>query len=74
MLTLSPSKAPPAVKFEYLNWLASDPLPRDQMQSDRVHEPEHPINISDPVYQRTAINEPNVRLPYPAEDGDDRGG
>lgn len=38
-----------AIKFEYLNWLASDPLPRDQTQSHRLHEPEHLINSIDPM-------------------------
>ena len=75
MSTLSLSQATPAIKFEFLNWLATDPLPRDQTQSQRLHEPEHLIRTSiDPAYQDTPINHPNLRLPYPATDNDDRGG
>ena len=75
MSTLSLFQATPAIKFEFLNWLATDPLPRDQTQSQRLHEPEHLIRTSiDPAYQDTPINHPNLRLPYPATDNDDRGG
>ena len=49
MSTLTPSQATPAIKFEYLNWLATDALPRDQAQSHRLHEPEHLINTIDPM-------------------------
>jgi hypothetical protein len=75
MSTLSLSQATPAIKFEFLNWLAADPLPRDQTQSQRLHEPEHLIITTiDPAYRDTPINHPNLRLPYPATDDDDRGG
>ncbi|MGB5298369.1 MAG: hypothetical protein WBN08_13280 [Thiogranum sp.] len=74
MLTSSTSRTTPAIKFESLNWLATDPLPRDQTQSQRLHEPEHLINITDPTYLGMALNHPNLRLPYPANDDDDRGG
>jgi hypothetical protein len=75
MSTLSLSQATPAIKFEFLNWLATDPLPRDQTQSPRLHEPKHPIVTTiNPSYQDTPINHPNLRLPYPATDDDDRGG
>jgi len=105
MLTLSPSQTTPTIKFEHLNWCASDPLPRDQTQSHRLHEPEHLINTIDPMtghdiedvtshpslvdgnltiyfetaasrkaYQSMSLNHPNLRLPYPATDDDDRGG
>jgi hypothetical protein len=70
----SASHATPAIKFEYLNWLATDPLPRDQTQSHRLHAPEHVITTIDPAYQDTPLNHPNLRLPYPATDEDDRGG
>jgi hypothetical protein len=70
----SPSHATPAIKFEYLNWLATDPLPRDKTQSHRLHEPEHLITTIDPAYQDTPLNHPNLRLPYPGTDEDDRGG
>jgi hypothetical protein len=49
MSKLSPSRTTPAIKFEFLNWLATDPLPRDQTQSQRLHEPEHRINTIDPM-------------------------
>ncbi len=93
------------LKFESLNWVAADPMPRDQSQSHRAHEPEHRINTIDPmtgndikdvtshpsledgnltVYFETEAtrkayidlptDHPNVRLPYPAADDDDRGG
>ena len=91
--------------FEYLNWLATDALPRDRTQSQRLHEPEYLINTIDPmtgndiedvtshpslvdgnltIYFETEanrsedqdmqLNHPNLRLPYPATDDDDRGG
>ena len=74
MSTLSLPQATPDIKFESLNWLATDPLPRDQTQSQRLHEPEHPVTTIDPAYQDTPINHPNLHLPYPAADDDDRGG
>jgi hypothetical protein len=45
--TLSPTT--PAVKFEFLNWVATDAMPRDQAQSHRVHEPEYRIGTIDPM-------------------------
>ena len=105
MLTSTLSRAPHSIKFESANWVAADPLPRDQTQSDRLHEPEHLINTIDPmtgvdivdvthhpsiedgnltIYFETEetrksfvdmpLNHPNRCLPYPATDGDDRGG
>lgn len=32
-----------------LNWVASEPLPRDQQQSKRLHEPEAMITTIDPI-------------------------
>ena len=49
MFTMSPSQAMPTIKFEYLNWISTDPLPRDQTQSRRLHEPKHLINTIDPM-------------------------
>lgn len=49
MSTLTPSHATPVIQFEYLNWVAVDPLPRDQTQSTRLHEPDHLINSIDPM-------------------------
>ena len=105
MLTSTFPRTTTALKFESLNWVAADPMPRDQAQSHRVHEPEHRINTIDPmtgndikdvtshpsledgnltVYFETEetrkayidlpLDHPNLRLPYPAADSDDRGG
>lgn len=106
MLTSAFSRTAPALTFESLNWVASSsPLPRDQTQSHRLHEPEYRISTIDPmtgvdiedvtghlsladgnltVYLETdatrkayldfPINHPNLRLPFPAADDDDRGG
>ena len=105
MLTTSPSRTRPVIMFEYLNWLATDALPRDRAQSQRLHEPKHLINTIDPMngndiedvtshpslvdgnltiyfeteasrneYRDMQLNHPNLRLPYPATDDDDRGG
>ena len=49
MSIASPARKTPVIRFEYLNWIASDPLPRDQTQSHRLHEPEHRINTIDPM-------------------------
>jgi hypothetical protein len=49
MSTVSPARNTPVIKFEYLNWIASDPLMRDQTQSQRLHEPVHRINTIDPM-------------------------
>jgi hypothetical protein len=105
MLTSTLSRAAPAVKFEFLNWVATDAMPRDQAQSHRIHEPEFRISTIDPMtgddiedvrghpslvdgnltiyfeteatrkaYLALPIDHPNLRLPYPAADDDDRGG
>ena len=74
MSTLPHSQATPVIKFEFLNWLAADPLPRDQTQSQRIHEPKHLVINDDPVYRDTPTNHPNLRLPFPATNDDDRGG
>jgi len=49
MLTSTLSNAPPSIRFEFLNWVATDPLPRDQAQTHRLHEPDHLINTIDPM-------------------------
>ena len=41
-----------AINFDDLNWVAADPLPRDQEQSQRLHEPHHLINTIDPITGR----------------------
>jgi hypothetical protein len=43
------SRMVPAVKFEFLNWVATDAMPRDQAQSHRLHEPEYRISTIDPM-------------------------
>jgi hypothetical protein len=105
MFTATRLQKAPGLKFESLNWVAADPMPRDQEQSHRLHEPEHRINTIDPmtgddIYDVTShpsledgnltvyfeseatrkayidlpIDHPNLHLPFPAEDDDDRGG
>jgi hypothetical protein len=105
MLTSTLPSAAAVFQFEFLNCVATDPLPRDQAQSHRVHEPGHRINTIDPmtgndikdvtshpsleegdltVYFETEatrksyidmpLDHPNLHLPYPSADGDDRGG
>lgn len=106
MPTTSPtSRTTPVIKFEFLNWLATDPLARDRAQSHRLHEPEHLINTIDPMtghdienvtshpslvdgnltiyfetkatrkaYLDMPLDHPNLQLPYPATENDDRGG
>ena len=39
----------PAIRFEDLNWVATPPLPRDQEQSHRLHEPDHLVGTIDPI-------------------------
>lgn len=51
-----PGQPAPFVSFENLNWIASDPLPRDQDQSHRLHEPDHLINSIDPITGRDIGN------------------
>ncbi len=105
MLTSTFPRTATVLKFESLNWVATDPMPRDQAQSHRLHEPEYRINTIDPmtgddiadakshpsladrnltVYFETEatrksyidlpIDHPNLHLPYPAANDDDRGG
>ncbi len=49
MTTSTATHTSHALRFESLNWLDSDPLPRDQTQSHRLHEPKHRINTIDPI-------------------------
>jgi hypothetical protein len=39
----------PTIKFEFLNWVATDPLPRDQTQSRLLHEPTYRVCTTDPM-------------------------
>ncbi len=41
--------ATPVLAFDTPNWAATDPLPRDQTQSHRLHEPEQMISTIDPI-------------------------
>jgi hypothetical protein len=43
----NPHAAP--LGFDSINWAASDPLPRDQEQSRRLHQPQHMIGTIDPI-------------------------
>lgn len=105
MLTSTLPPTAPTLKFESLNWVATDPMPRDQDQSHRLHEPDHRINTIDPMtgddiedvsthpslvdgnltvyfetevtrkaYIEMPLDHPNLHLPYPAAEDDDRGG
>lgn len=48
MLTSSQTKTP-HIKFEFLNWVGTDPLPRDQEQSHLLHEPRFRDDHTDPM-------------------------
>ncbi|MEO5343997.1 MAG: hypothetical protein H7842_11795 [Gammaproteobacteria bacterium SHHR-1] len=52
MHTTSPVQTAPAIRFEFANWTATDPLPRDQTQSLRLHEPEYRVDTIDPMTGR----------------------
>jgi len=52
MFTFPPFQKSPTLSFETLNWVADEPLARDQTQSKRLHEPEHLINTIDPMTGR----------------------
>ena len=49
MLNFTPSPIAPTIRFEFLNWVATDPLPRDRAQSRRLHEPSYRISTTDPM-------------------------
>jgi hypothetical protein len=48
----TPLQHTPAFRFESLNWVATEPLLRDQEQSHRLHEPDHLIGTIDPITGR----------------------
>jgi len=52
MTSPAPSQHTPTIRFEELNWVGTPPLPRDQEQSHRLHEPDHLIGTIDPVTGR----------------------
>jgi hypothetical protein len=37
------------LSFDSQNWIATDPLPRDQEQSLRLHQPHHIVSTTDPI-------------------------
>lgn len=49
MLTSSPVNNAPGIRFEFLNWVASDAMPRDQTQSVLLHEPKFRVSNIDPM-------------------------
>ena len=51
-MSTSSSLKTPTIKFENSNWISCDPLPRDQTQSRRLHEPHHLVNSIDPMTGR----------------------
>lgn len=103
--SFSHARATPTIKFAFASWVATDALPRDRTQSQRLHEPEYRIDTIDPMtgddikditghpyvvdgnmtvyftseatrraYVDMPLDHPNLRLPFPATDEDDRGG
>jgi hypothetical protein len=44
------------IGFDASNWTTADPLPRDQEQSHRLHEPLHMNNSIDPITGRDIVN------------------
>jgi len=95
----------PTIRFEFANWVATDPLPRDRTQSKLLHEPKFRIDSIDPMtganiedvtghpsvedgnltiyfetqetrqaYLDMPIDHPSLRIPFAANDDDDRGG
>ncbi len=51
------------IRFEDLNWVATEPLQRDQEQSHRLHEPDHLMNTIDPITGRdieNVLNHPSL--------------
>jgi len=39
----------PVLRYEAINWIATDCMPRDQEQSHRLHEPTHLDSSIDPI-------------------------
>lgn len=48
--------APLNLRFDAANWVASSPLPRDQEQSHRLHEPESIVTNIDPITGRDIMH------------------
>ena len=49
MLRNAFSRAPPTIRFEFANWVATDALPRDRTQSRLLHEPNVRVCTIDPI-------------------------
>ena len=49
MRTQTQAQHPQGIRFEFINWVATPPLPRDREQSHRLHEPEHLTGTIDPM-------------------------
>jgi YHS domain-containing protein len=52
MNILTSKKHMPVLNMESPNWVTTSPLPRDQEQSHRLHEPDHQISTIDPITGR----------------------
>ena len=46
------------LSFDSVNWIACDPLPRDQEQSHRLHQPHHMIGTIDPITGHDVMGAP----------------
>jgi YHS domain-containing protein len=49
MLTDAFSHKEPTIRFEFANWVGTDPLPRDRTQSHLLHEPKFRVDTIDPI-------------------------
>jgi hypothetical protein len=56
MKTTTGASSTSVIGFDALNWVSSDPLPRDREQSHRLHEPAHMNNSIDPITGRDIEN------------------
>lgn len=45
-----------ASRFDDLNWVATEALPRDKEQSHRLHQPDALVNTIDPMTGRDIVN------------------
>lgn len=58
-MQLSKSKQQKAsFSIDSVNWIASDPLPRDQEQSQLLHQPHHMISTTDPITGHDVMGTP----------------
>jgi hypothetical protein len=56
MESVTQSQITHVVGLDASNWITADPLPRDQEQSHRLHEPLHMNNSIDPITGRDIEN------------------